>query len=207
MEPRLRIDSNVRPISTTQTDTRPGDPASGISRPSPWHAIARRSHGAQLPIPLDWAESPGRVSLEVSIRECGSAPVKRVRAKGNDELDANEVIGRGDTKRVSALPMPLRMEAGAVGVDELSRTVRLCANGVEANPPGWMAVVPLRDSGTEEHRVGRTVTARLVEDNSRGVACSWRIRPRVGALGLLTCTRRRAERDAQRDKRKLDTKT
>ncbi|HEU5186320.1 MAG TPA: hypothetical protein VFU01_17230 [Gemmatimonadaceae bacterium] len=55
--------------------------------------------------------------------------------------------------------------------------------------------------------MGRTVTARLVEDNSRGVACSWRIRPRVGGLGFLTGACRRAERDAQRDERTLDTKT
>lgn len=207
MKPRLRIDSNVRPIATTQTDTRPGDPASGISRPSPWHAIARRSRSAQLPSPLDRPELASGVSLDVGIRGCSGAPVKRVLAQRNEKLDAQEVIGRSNTKRVAALPMPLRIEAGAVGVDELARTVRLCTNGVEANPPGWMAVVPLRDPGTEEHRVGRTVTARLVGGDLRGVACSWRIRPRVGGLGLLTCTCRRAERDAQRDERKLDAKT
>ena len=102
--------------------------------------------------------------------------------------------------------MPLGMEAGAVGVDELARTVRLCTNGVEANPPGWMTVVPLRDLGTEEHRVERTVTARLVEGNARGVDSGRGIRQRCVALGLLAAACERAERDAQRDKRKLDTK-
>lgn len=106
--------------------------------------------------------------------------------------------------------MPLRSEAGAVGVDELARAVRLCTNGVEANPPGWTAVVPLRDPGTEKHRVGRTVAPRLVEGNARGVDSGRGIRQRAGgcsaALGLLTDARRRAERDAQRDKRKLGAK-
>lgn len=107
--------------------------------------------------------------------------------------------------------MPLRIEAGAVGVDELARAVRFGANGIEANPPWWMAVAPLRDSGPEEHRVGRTVTARLVEGNARGVHSSRGIRQRAGscsaALGLVTGACGRAERDAQRDKRKLNTET
>ena len=107
--------------------------------------------------------------------------------------------------------MPLRTEARTVGVHELGRALRLRPNGVEANPPGRMAVVALRDARAEEHRVRRTVTPRLVEGDACGVYTSRGIRYRVGgcsaALGLLIGTCRRGERDAHRDKQQRNTKT
>jgi hypothetical protein len=98
----------------------------GLPSPARRQTVARRSHGAEIPLSAHLRKLASRVPFEIGIGVCGASTAEGVFGDRDVEFGAKEVVCCTDAERVPSLAIPLAAELGTVGVDELRRTARSC---------------------------------------------------------------------------------